>query len=81
MVMQMEHAVDPGWTGKQNGTQANSNVEQDADDGNNKDNNNNHNDHDSKPKAMHPYLIVLVQRLLASDPEATSQFLKLIQDY
>lgn len=81
MVMQMEHVVDPRWTGKQNGMLANSTVEQDADDDNNNDNNNNHDDHDSKLKAMDPCLIVLVQCLLAFDSEATPDFPKLIQNY
>ncbi|KAH8077431.1 hypothetical protein HD553DRAFT_327313 [Filobasidium floriforme] len=72
----MEHVVDPGWTGK-HGTQANSTVEQDAD----ADNNNNYDDHDSKPKAMDPCLIVLVQCLLALDSEATPDFSKLIENY
>ena len=47
---------------------------------NNKDNNNNHDDYDSKSKAVDPCLIVLVQCLLAFDPEAaaTPDFLKLI---
>jgi hypothetical protein len=81
MVMEMEHVVDPGWTGKQNEMQANSTAEQDEDDDDNKDNNNNHDDHDSKPKAMDPCLIVLVQCPLAFDPEATPDLLKLIQNY
>jgi hypothetical protein len=71
---------DPGWTGK-HGTLANTTVEQDADADNNNDNNNNHDDHDSKPKAMDPCLIVLVQCLLAFDSEATPDFPKLIQNY